>query len=149
MALAGKLESGRNLRHELWERERSDGIREEGLADGRGCTGPPALRKVALMTEHGNRKLKMSLYKTLMVTLMVKYSERPPKAVFLSRLSQITCKKCQLKTPKKSRLVGDSLKMAARVAGVGGLSGRPGAERDAEWLILRTSEGTADYRAGR
>ena len=33
------------------------------------------------------------------------------------------------------------LKMAALVAGAGGLSGRPGADRDAEWLILRTGEG--------
>ena len=35
------------------------------------------------------------------------------------------------------------------VAGVGGLRGRPGTDRDAEWLILRTSEGTADRRARR
>jgi hypothetical protein len=35
------------------------------------------------------------------------------------------------------------------VAGVGGLRGRPGTERDAEWLILRTGEGTADRRAKR
>ena len=35
------------------------------------------------------------------------------------------------------------------VTGVGGLRGRPGTDRDAEWLILRTGEGTADHRARR
>ena len=39
--------------------------------------------------------------------------------------------------------------MATRVAGVGALPGRPGADRDAEWLILRTGNGMADHLAGR
>ena len=40
-------------------------------------------------------------------------------------------------------------KMAARVAGTGGLRGRPGDERVPERLILRTGEGKADYRLAR
>ena len=37
--------------------------------------------------------------------------------------------------------------MACR--GVGGLRGRPGTDRDAEWLVLRTGEGTVDRHARR
>jgi hypothetical protein len=52
-------------------------------------------------------------------------------------------------TPTILSIKSKSTKSTMACRGVGGLRGRPGTDRDAEWLVLRTGEGTVDRHARR